>query len=99
MGRAGGMRVECTGTQAALCSILTTFRCPTDEVGVGVVEVGGEVEVLLDEAAAQLAEVKVQLDCTRIRTVVLGSLLAGGRGEADKISTLARCCQEHMQQE
>lgn len=35
---------------------------------------GGEVEVLLEETAAELTEVQVQPHCTCIHTAILGSL-------------------------
>ena len=37
---------------STVCAMLTAVCSPADEVGVGVVKVGGEVEVLLEQTAA-----------------------------------------------
>ena len=46
-----GIRVQVQASRT-VCATLTAVCSPADEVGVGVVEVGGEIEVLLDQTTA-----------------------------------------------
>ena len=65
-----------------MCSVRTRGCSPADEVGEGVVQVGGEVEVLLEETADKLTEVQVQLSRCDINLTKLGSLWEGeGEGQ------------------